>query len=142
MSKTGIVYIMTNKSRTTIYIGVTSNLCQRIKEHKLHLNKNAFTARYNVEYCIYYEEYPSMELAIRREKELKKWRRDKKESLINLHNPEWKVLATEDGFLRKTIPFERQVDNLVKELQAKSIIDPFPEINQEKLDYNDPSFRL
>jgi putative endonuclease len=86
MDHLGFVYIMTNKNRTTLYIGVTNNLCRRIREHKNHLISGSFTDRYNLEYCIYYEEYPYFELAIQREKELKKWNRQKKENLINQKN--------------------------------------------------------
>ena len=74
---------MTNQNRTTLYLGVTNDLCRRIYEHKNHLIKNSFTDKYNLEYCIYFEEYASMDLAIKREKEIKKWNRQKKESLIN-----------------------------------------------------------
>ncbi|MDR0206891.1 MAG: GIY-YIG nuclease family protein, partial [Bacteroidales bacterium] len=55
MTKGGYVYILTNKNKTTLYIGVTNELCRRIYQHKNHLIKNSFTARYNLEYCIYYE---------------------------------------------------------------------------------------
>ena len=97
MNRLGYVYIMTNKNRTTLYIGVTNNLCRRIYEHKNHLIKNAFTAKYNLEYCIYFEEFQYFDIAIQREKELKKWNRQKKEALINKKNPEWKEIATEKG---------------------------------------------
>jgi len=82
-----------------LYIGVTNNLPRRIYEHKNHLNKNSFTDKYNLEYCIYYEEFAYFYLAIHREKELKKWNRKKKEALINERNPEWKELVTEKGFM-------------------------------------------
>ena len=92
MKKSGLVYIMTNKHRTTLYIGVTNDLCRRIYEHKNHLKKGSFTDKYNLVDCIYYEEFPYFNLAIQREKELKKWNRKKKEDLINKKNPDWKVL--------------------------------------------------
>ena len=98
----------------------------------MHLIKNAFTDRYNLENCIYYEEYPTIELAIKREKELKKWRRDKKETLINSRNPEWKVLVTEKGFIRKAASFGSQVDDLINELQERGIIPSFGKNNQEE----------
>lgn len=116
MNKTGYVYIMTNKNRTTLYIGVTNDLCRRIHEHKNHLIKNTFTDKYNLEYCIYYEEYPFIDSAIQREKELKKWSRQKKDDLINKRNPEWKVLVTEKGFIRQNVPFSRQVSDLLTNL--------------------------
>ena len=101
MDKFGYVYIMTNKNKTTLYIGVTNNLPRRIFEHKSHLLKGSFTDRCNLEYCIYYEEFSCFDMAIHREKELKKWNRQKKETLINQKNPEWKVLVTENGFVRE-----------------------------------------
>src|SRR5690606_16957761 len=117
MKKSGFVYIMTNKHRTTLYIGVTNDLCRRIYEHKNHLIKNSFTDRYNLEDCIYYEEFSSFSLAINREKELKKWNRQKKDDLINKMNPDWKIMVTEHGFIRNTTSFSEQVNNLLKEIQ-------------------------
>ncbi len=114
-NKCYFVYIMTNKNHTTLYIGVTNDLCRRIFEHKGHLVKDSFTERYNLEYCIYYEEFSSIDLAIQREKELKKWNRQKKEELINKKNPEWKEIVTEKGFVRNIIPFSEQVKNIVDE---------------------------
>ena len=97
MKKLGYVYILTNKNKTTLYIGVTNNLCRRLYEHKNHLAKNSFTDKYNLEYCIYYERFECFMSAINRETELKKWSRAKKEALITTKNPEWKELATEYG---------------------------------------------
>jgi putative endonuclease len=95
MKKGGAVYIMTNKNKTTIYIGVTSNLRNRIIQHREHYFKSSFTATYNLTCCIYYESFFSIEEAIAREKVLKKWRREKKINLINSFNPEWKDLWEE-----------------------------------------------
>jgi putative endonuclease len=89
MVKGGNVYIMTNKLKTTLYIGVTSNLFKRIHQHKTHYFKNGFTDKYNLEYCIYYEYFETIQGAIAREKEIKKFRREKKEKLINSLNPSW-----------------------------------------------------
>ena len=100
MLKFGYVYIMTNKNKTVLYIGVTNDLVRRVREHKNHLIKNSFTDRYNLEYCIYYEEFAYFISAINREKELKKWNRQKKDALINSINPEWKELVNEQGFIR------------------------------------------
>jgi len=100
MEKGGYVYIMTNKNKTTLYIGVTNDLCRRVYQHKNHLIKNSFTARYNLEYCIYYEYWDYFDLAISREKELKKWNRIKKEQIINKVNPGWKELVNDCGFVR------------------------------------------
>jgi len=117
MSKPGYVYIMTNKNRTTLYIGVTNDLCRRIHEHKNHLLKNSFTDKYNLVHCIYYEEFAYFDLAIQREKELKKWNRKKKEDLIYKKNPEWKDLVTEHGIIREKDTFSKQVNDLMNELE-------------------------
>ena len=124
MNKAGFVYIMTNKNRTTLYIGVTNDLCRRIYEHKNHLIKNSFTDKYNIEYCIYYEEFTYFDLAIQREKELKKWNRQKKEDLINKKNPEWNILVTERGFVREKVSFSQQVDDILKEGQMNKQVPP------------------
>jgi len=117
MNKTGYVYIMTNKIRSTLYIGVTNDLCRRVFEHKNHLIKNSFTDRYNLEFCIYFEEFPYFSLAIQREKELKKWNRQKKEDLINKLNSDWKELVNEKGFIREKSLFAEQVEIALKELK-------------------------
>jgi putative endonuclease len=93
MQKGGYIYIMTNANKTTLYIGVTSNLPKRIHEHKTHIFKNSFSARYNLELLVYYETFERIELAIARETEIKKWNRAKKETLINGLNPEWDDLS-------------------------------------------------
>ena len=93
MKHIGYVYIMTNKNKNVLYIGVTNNIIRRVREHKCHLNKGSFTTRYNVEYCIYYEQYPSIVQAIHREKQLKGWTRQKKNALINSKNPNWKEVT-------------------------------------------------
>ena len=87
------MYILTNKNKTTLYVGVTANLFGRIQEHKSSLNKNSFSYKYNLHYFIYYEFFSRIEEAIAREKEIKKWRREKKEDLINSMNPQWNDLS-------------------------------------------------
>ncbi|KAA6348877.1 hypothetical protein EZS27_003677 [termite gut metagenome] len=89
MERVGFIYIMTNKNKTTLYIGVTNNLQRRVLEHKNHFIKKSFSASYNLEYCVYYEYYSSIEQAIERETQLKKWSRIKKDLLITSTNPEW-----------------------------------------------------
>ena len=89
MEKGGFIYFMTNKNRTTIYIGVTNDLQRRVMEHRNHINKNSFSDKYNLEFCVYYEYHLSIEQAIERETQLKKWNRKKKETLINRVNPQW-----------------------------------------------------
>ena len=91
----GSVYIMSNSTRTTIYIGVTSDLRARVLQHKEHFYKGSFTDQYNCTLCIYYEHFGSIEEAIAREKEIKKWRREKKDRLISSMNPAWEDLWRE-----------------------------------------------
>ncbi|MFN8315221.1 MAG: GIY-YIG nuclease family protein [Chitinophagales bacterium] len=89
MERGGYVYIVSNKSHSVIYIGVTSQLRSRIYEHKNHLYSNSFSHRYNLEDIVYYECFFSIEEAIAREKQIKKWRREKKDAIINEFNPQW-----------------------------------------------------
>lgn len=89
--KGGYVYIATNKSRT-LYIGVTNNLERRMSEHRQKIGSQ-FAARYNITRLVYYEEFGDIRDAIAREKQLKRWRREKKVSLIERENPEWKDLS-------------------------------------------------
>lgn len=86
---------MTNYQRSTLYIGVTSDLRNRVYEHQTKIYPNSFTAKYNLGLCVYYEMHPTIEEAIAREKQLKKWSRVKKENLINKLNKEWKDLSLE-----------------------------------------------
>tara|TARA_R110001583_G_C5399670_1_gene385623 strand:- start:48 stop:332 length:285 start_codon:yes stop_codon:yes gene_type:complete len=84
--KESYIYITSNKNRTTIYIGVTSNLKRRIEEHK---NKKGsfFTKKYNCYNLIYYEKFNDVNLAIKREKQLKNWHSDWKWNLVKEFNP-------------------------------------------------------
>lgn len=86
------VYILTNKNKTVLYTGVTNDLKRRLREYKEKTNPNGFTARYNVEFLVYYEHFTWIQLAIAREKEIKDLKRDKKEMLINEMNPDWNFL--------------------------------------------------
>jgi putative endonuclease len=85
------VYVMTNRNRNVLYIGVTNNLKRRIIEHENGLDKG-FSKKYNCNYLVYYEEYCSINSAIKREKELKGWRRAKKDDLIISKNPQLNFL--------------------------------------------------
>ncbi|MCO6462298.1 MAG: GIY-YIG nuclease family protein [Saprospiraceae bacterium] len=90
--KSGFVYIMTNKNRTTTYIGVTSNLHRRVLEHKARVVPS-FTKRYNLLDLIYFEEFDSIIEAIAREKQLKNWHKEWKWNQIKSTNPELKDIA-------------------------------------------------
>ncbi|MBN1545094.1 MAG: GIY-YIG nuclease family protein [Syntrophaceae bacterium] len=85
------VYIMTNKSRT-LYIGVTSNLENRVYQHKNKLVPG-FTAKYNIKNLVYYEQTEDVLSAIAREKQIKGWLRSRKIALIESQNPDWVDLA-------------------------------------------------
>ena len=82
------VYILSNPNRTTLYIGFTSNLERRLKEHYSNKNtNNSFAGKYHCYELVYYESYKYVTDAIAREKQLKKWRRKKKDDLIKRINP-------------------------------------------------------
>src|SRR5277367_2215743 len=89
MKRGGSVYIMTNKLKTTLYIGVTSDLHHRILQHKEHFFQNSFSDKYKLEYCVYYENFSRIEEAIAREKQIKKYSYRKKMLLINSMNSKW-----------------------------------------------------
>jgi len=93
--KPGFIYIVTNKNNTTLYIGVTSNLPKRILEHKEKRYENSFSARYNLNKLVYFEQFQMIGDAIGREKQLKGGNRATKLNLINNFNPEWKDLYQE-----------------------------------------------
>jgi len=83
------VYILTNKYCTVLYTGVTRDLVRRVYEHKNHLDKDSFTAKYNVTRLVYFETTTDVRAAIEREKQIKSWSRDRKTSLIMSKNPKW-----------------------------------------------------
>ncbi len=85
------IYIMASSSGT-LYLGVTNNLKRRIYEHKLGLVEG-FSKKYKCTKVVYYEEFKDVKEAIAREKQLKNWRREKKEFLIKTINPTWKDLS-------------------------------------------------
>jgi putative endonuclease len=89
MERGGCIYFMTNKNKTTLYLGVTSNLIKRVIEHKSHFYKGSFTDKYNLEFIVFYEFHSTKVEAISREKQVKKWNRAKKDALINELNPKW-----------------------------------------------------
>lgn len=82
------VYILTNKTNSVMYIGVTNDLSRRIYEHKSKIIEG-FTKRYNVNKLVYVEEYSDVNDALAREKQLKRWVRFKKNALVETINPNW-----------------------------------------------------
>ena len=86
------VYILTNQTDSVMYIGVTNDLERRLYEHKHHLIEG-FTRNYRVDKLVYFEEISDVMAAIEREKQLKKWRRAKKNALVQQTNPLWRDLS-------------------------------------------------
>lgn len=89
------IYILASQRNGTLYVGVTSDLAQRVSLHKQDLIEG-FTKKYRVHLLVYYETHPTMEAAIRREKQIKEWRRLWKIRLIESMNPEWIDLFDEN----------------------------------------------
>ena len=88
------VYILTNKNHTVLYTGVTSNLIKRVYQHKAKSYKG-FTARYNCDQLVFYQEFSHISQAIEYEKKIKGGSRKAKEKLIATINPEWQDLAAD-----------------------------------------------
>ena len=93
MTGTYYVYLLTNWNNKVMYLGVTNNLERRLYEHKNKLVKG-FTEKYNVNKLVYFEGTQDVTAAIAREREIKKWRREKKNQLVNRMNPNWKDLSS------------------------------------------------
>ena len=90
--KSYYVYLLTNWNNRIMYVGVTNDLERRIYEHKEKVVKG-FTQKYNVNKLVYYEQTSDIIEALNREKEIKKWRRDKKNILVESTNPLWRDLS-------------------------------------------------
>ncbi|MCC9070661.1 GIY-YIG nuclease family protein [Flavobacterium sp. F-65] len=88
------IYIITNKAKTVLYIGVTNNLKIRLGQHKKNIlvGNKTFASKYNVQFLLYFEKFTWIQLAIAREKEIKGWKRDKKIQLIKSINPDLNFL--------------------------------------------------
>jgi putative endonuclease len=92
--RNSFVYMMTNKSRVVLYTGVTNDLERRVWEHQ-NGELPGFTKTYKVNRLVYYEDYDDPLEAIAREKEIKGWRRSKKNALVETLNPKWADLSAE-----------------------------------------------
>ena len=88
------LYILTNQRHTVLYIGITNDLGRRLWEHGAS-RRSHFARQYNTDKLIHFEAFPDPRSAIAREKQLKRWRRSKKEALIAKSNPAWQDLITE-----------------------------------------------
>ena len=93
MTRGSYIYMLTNYTNNVLYIGVTSELYFRIKEHKEKKYPTSFTSKYNCNKLVFYEYFTSIEEAIHREKQLKKWKRNWKITLIENFNPFWEDLT-------------------------------------------------
>jgi len=83
------VYMMTNRYNNVLYTGVTNDLFRRVYEHRNHLLKDSFTARYHLIKLVYFEETEDVHSAIEREKQIKSWNRTRKNALVESQNPTW-----------------------------------------------------
>ena len=88
------VYILSNRYRGTLYVGVTSALWSRVCDHK-NGTTPGFTSKYGIHHLVWYEHRHTMEAAIRREKQIKAWKRDWKIELVERTNPAWRDLHDE-----------------------------------------------
>jgi len=87
------VYILSNRHRTVLYTGVTNHLRRRLREHR-DGNGSRFAARYNATELVFAERHAAIRSALRREKQIKRWRREKKLHLIRTVNPDLRTLPT------------------------------------------------
>ena len=97
MFKNYYVYIITNENKNVLYIGVTNDIKKRLSQHYFDSQnaKKSFAGKYNCYYLLYYESFDDINLAISREKQLKGWRREKKNKLITDFNTNWEFLNTD-----------------------------------------------
>ena len=92
--KAFFVYMLSNKYDNVLYIGMTNDLTRRVSEHKQKVVKG-FTAKYNCNKLVWFEEHSDSDEALTREKQLKNWKRDWKNQLIEKENPDWRDLSEE-----------------------------------------------
>ena len=86
------VYILTTRYNKMLYVGVTNNLIRKVSEHKNGMNES-FTKKFNINKLVYFEIFNYIDLAIAREKQIKRYSHDKKAALVNSKNPEWEELV-------------------------------------------------
>jgi putative endonuclease len=108
MEKVSYVYMMGSTSRRVLYTGVTAFLYLRAWQHKNNQG-GYFTTKYKCYRLVYFEQFTNVEVAIAREKEIKGWRREKKDKLVESMNPSWKDLAADwypKGLMKDGIPVD------------------------------------
>lgn len=101
------VYLLTTSNNLTFYVGVTNDLIRRMIEHKTHYVKG-FTSEYNVNKFVYFETFTNVEDAIKREKQLKRYKRLWKFNLVNSKNAEWIDLSAQIGVTKEMIESAKQ----------------------------------
>ncbi len=89
------VYILASTTNVTLYIGVTNDLLRRVYQHKNHLDPDSFTSKFHISKLVYYETTTDVKAALEREKQLKGWRRSKKNFFVEKFNPSWRDLYPE-----------------------------------------------
>jgi len=94
LTRNYFVYLLASRRNGTLYVGVTNDLIRRVCQHKQGLVEG-FTKKYGVKMLVWYEQTESLESAIHREKQIKKWNRDWKIELIRASNPQWRDLYEE-----------------------------------------------
>lgn len=126
------VYILTNWNNQVMYVGMTNDLMRRVYEHRTHAVKG-FTEKYNVFKLVYFEEAVGVHSAIAREKEIKKWRREKKNALVVRTNPEWRDVGDDLGLARHFERSEESLSRTMREiLSLVTMISPkFPRKTQD-----------
>ena len=108
MEKVSYIYMMGSASRRALYTGVTAFFNERVWQHKNNLG-GYFTTKYKCYRLVYFEQFTNVETAIAREKEIKGWRREKKDKLVESVNPGWKDLAADwypEGLLKDGVPVD------------------------------------
>jgi putative endonuclease len=94
LTRSYFVYLLASRRNGTLYVGVTNDLTKRVWQHKQGLVEG-FTKRYGIKMLVWYQQTESIEAAIVREKQIKKWNRDWKVELIEKNNPQWRDLYEE-----------------------------------------------
>jgi len=102
MKEHSYIYFLSNAYNNVLYTGVTNDIVRRVAEHKAKINKG-FSYKYNCEKLVYYETFQLITDAISREKQLKNWKREWKNKLINDYNPEWNDLSESIGVTNEII---------------------------------------
>jgi putative endonuclease len=107
METQAFVYFLTNKYNNVLYRGVTNNIIRRVAEHKVKVKKG-YVNKYNCDKLVYYEQGTLISSAIVREKQLKNWKREWKNTLVNDFNPEWRDLSEDIGVTNEIVEYIRK----------------------------------